>query len=343
MNKILVFILIFSVATIIGDFFPVIRGFEKWVGAYDLLYGLSLSYIISYMFYLVVSVVPNRRNQKHVLPYIEAITKKMIFHCEHIASDLLNDKNAIEKNYSIIEIYKSLSTVKFNTPVPNARISYKTKPQMQMYESIHRAISEINLSSNEIYKHISSIDVELIELVNSICNSTISSNSIVERWPKSNDDFDLTLVNMNEPLSTHYAPSLYEHIINTKKLKMYCEKKFKKTAQDYFLDLHKYFESKNWKKFLKTLKVIYKLDSKDRNALYYEAKYYAKLNKYDEAILKFQIALEIHPNLLYNIITDFRGEDQAEINNHESYIALINNARYKDLLSEQQLEILYNE
>lgn len=316
-------------------------GFEAWVEFYNLCYAFSLSYVVAFIFYYVVTIVPEKKARKHISPYIGAVAKKMLFHCEHIAIDLLREENAINKDYSKIDIYKMLKNIRFSTPTPKARCSFSNGEQMKVYESITLAISEVKESSNELYKNIAHVDSELIKIINSICNGTIGSDSIIDNWPKPVSQLDISHINRNEPLHTHYACSLHEHIKNTKKLKAYCFKNIPKIAKDYFVDMHTAFENKNWKNFQSVLCKVKELDKHDRNALYYESKYYVELKQYEKAIECFLLALEEHPNLLFNIVSDYKSSSYSELNTRDDYLELINNVRYKSLLPASSIESLY--
>lgn len=319
--------LVVAIAVIVGEYLPVIPGFEPVLQYYDLFYGLSLSFVVAYMFHYVVIVYPQKKAKKHIEPYVFALTKKVLWHSEHIVCDLVNDKKALDGDYQILDFYNKLSEVNLTTRTPHMRRSIKYGGLMDLHESVEHAIGEIREAIDELYRHVSNLDPELIEIINALNNSTIGSNSILEHWPSRAEAVGPHKRNL--VLHTHYAPALCAHYKLTQRLQHYVQRRFPTNSQDYYLEILKAYEEKNWPVFLKLNRKVLKTDPEDRNAIYLNIKYLVELRRFEEAVSEIEAALEVHPNLHYNFTSEFKGEVYNDFTSRPDYAELIGNEKYK--------------
>lgn len=93
MKKVLLPLLFVSVAAIVLTQFALNYWTELFIGGAkigDIVYNLSLDYIASYIFYLLVVYLPEQRNKKNIYPYIRTQTDKIITRPSLIFAELRN-------------------------------------------------------------------------------------------------------------------------------------------------------------------------------------------------------------------------------------------------------------
>jgi hypothetical protein len=176
-NIFLLFTLILSIVAIFLIKYVYVNVEEKWEFGFEtgeIIFNLSLAFIASFIFYVIVVLVPEKRNRKLIYEQATKITNSIFI----LGSTILrepNDKLDFDKEIDQVEFMdKCLRTGPnlpqdwYSTPTMNKVITYR--------EGINNKRNAIQKEIQSLFIYITYLEIEHIKLINDILDSQLIAN-----------------------------------------------------------------------------------------------------------------------------------------------------------------------
>ena len=213
---ILSFLLLISIILIIGYQFPVIDKYKEWVQFYSVINDISIGYIASFIFYILVEFIPKNKTYKDIEEYERVLCKEILDSLLFILQSVNTGIKQIDLRYKEVtkEAYTNGSKdVYFSSIMPN-HLSTVTLSGSTVGEEIINQLNDINISVEKLLRYVTLTDSALIKIINKIlkldlknyCDNLIllEKNGIIKRSSLDNINYFYDLYLFYKELQSYY-------------------------------------------------------------------------------------------------------------------------------------------
>lgn len=263
---ILSLILLFSMILIIGYQFPVIDKYKDWVQIYSIINDISIGYIASYIFYILVEFMPKKKSYKDIEEYERKLCKNILGSLLFILQSVCIGIEQIDLRYK--KVTKETFTIGckdiYYSSIISNHYSTTTLSNSTVGEVVINKLNDINISIEKLTRYVTLTDSSLIKIINNLsklelkeyCHNIIllEKNGVIKSRSLENENNFYTLYSYYKELQKYFWIN-YRYSI------------------DVLVDLLlSSFTNNQFNKSLKYAKKILKLDQSHHTALLYRAK-----------------------------------------------------------------------
>lgn len=213
-------ILILSLVIIfLNDIFlkniPEIFFFGNEIG--NILSSLSLAYISSFIFYLVVVVLKEKRDKKNIYESVHYLTNVLLTRAYAVYDHTIEASEKNKNDYKRDEITKDdfldiCKTAKLHTYPKYKRMGYPNTVKAKHSEFISKdCIKGIDIYADKIFSYMPFLDSEYVKLINNIRNCVFYVNF----------GRALPLLAKSEGINVRIAESMFEYFQLVRELEKY--------------------------------------------------------------------------------------------------------------------------
>lgn len=192
----------------------------------NVLSNLSLAYIASYIFYLVVVVAKERKDKKNIYVTVYAWTSQLVGRAYCVYHELIAASGVNHNDYDKKTITKEQFVVLCNIADPNAIsrnsiLGSPVNPRPARHGELmyNEAIYNVKLFTDKILA-MPFLDSEHVRLINKLHTSNFFMEAVTFTFPTTNKDFSV------------YANSMFEYLEYVRELDLYNETQNKLLLQD---------------------------------------------------------------------------------------------------------------
>jgi len=171
-NILLTALLILSIITIISVKILFANEPEKWDYGYEtgeIFYNLSLAYIASLIFYLIVVTIPNQRNKKNINEHASRIVDRITYFglgILHGLSTNIEDREKILTKNEFTELCKKIGPKSIKDYFASVDKQYP----ITYIQHLNSVKDNVKSEAQSLFIYNAHLDTELIKLINDILN-----------------------------------------------------------------------------------------------------------------------------------------------------------------------------
>jgi len=174
----------------------------------QILSNLSIAYISSYIFYLIVVVAKEKEDKKNIYLSVCRLTNDLILAADSVYNEVINAAGVDPLKYNKKEIcfdeFKYLCEKGNPNEIPHGRFLSNIDHSWEATyaQFIHQyAIANVKLYSDKILNFMLFLDSDYIRLINQIIDSKFINTGTIFSYRISNTDFSMFAENYNEKMS----------------------------------------------------------------------------------------------------------------------------------------------
>ncbi len=144
--------------------------FQRFTLSNELIYDLSIGYIVSVIFYLIVVYIPEKKKQNDIKPYINSKCEEIIFYCYALLHEIISKSNNLYdyKTLTKEQLVEMCTVVNPKEHLYNFGEGVGIITQRNLGYKIFNDWTRISKEIEEIFRLLPFIDTGLIQRLNSI-------------------------------------------------------------------------------------------------------------------------------------------------------------------------------
>jgi len=259
---------------------------KEWIENSLFIYPLLLSLLSAGIFYFIFSVIPQKRQQRHIRDHVVYLAERILHHMMFIVQDCVNEKisqfEIRSNNLTEKELKEAMTDVYMDQPLKQLRSNSKGLP-MKVGEAVVGHIDDIKAHSEVLFRYIIHLDTELVSLVNEALQNIMNESFVNSHNSKPLKVGDNVLTAVRRDVSV-YSNALFKYHRTYRKIEDWLFKKYPNhksvLRRKYF---HFFHDKEEFKKGIKISKKLRKFEEHHKEATLFLIKSYVAIDKLDKA------------------------------------------------------------